>query len=653
MANSPAEITVIYPMIELRGDPIAPLRSWTREQTLARERYRVIAVFAEADRAQAAAMEPLLGPNDELLPVPDSSFPALMNAGTARARTPWLMMTEGHCIAQPGALDEVMRWIEANPDAQIGNFELIHISRNIVNRMVARWYDETLAQWRASPNWEHAISAGFALRASVLDEVGPMKPAFGAFAPFVQSARLHSRGVKVAHVPGAAVLHLDERSMAQFYDSTKRYARGEFIARSQIDSAFMERYFGDSHLWTNRARLDRETAGAMMRAMFVAVRTSPKRSAALAGAFASLLGEAVGGLRLRIALNRLMLAFYAMAIERLPIPDETHYRHFLRSHQRAVRLAQLQWLHENPMSPAAALAEGRRAVDELGPGDIVGVHGREEFQGRRFRWTEPVAMIRIAPRQTACELRLETGGIRGDPLASLIAVVIAGRALPGKYCTSDDKGTLTIHLPAAFAAGEPSACPSRPSPSSRCHNTVPVSVLGVAEITSSRKGCSQRTDHAPMELRQVLASSSREYDKPEEDHRSMKHAQPASMFTRGWNGWPSGVAGRYGARCSGGACEIARPGCRRERHSAGAGECARIKRLDQRSERHRQRGPGAGDPAAGHKPGDAAHGVAANRLANLAGAARGEDQTHAICNRQIPPRGQGNRPGTRGQSNRQ
>jgi hypothetical protein len=77
MANSPAEITVIYPMIELRGDPTAPLRSWTREQTLARERYRVIAVFAEADRAQAAAMEPLLGPNDELLPVPEPQLPGL------------------------------------------------------------------------------------------------------------------------------------------------------------------------------------------------------------------------------------------------------------------------------------------------------------------------------------------------------------------------------------------------------------------------------------------------------------------------------------------------------------------------------------------------------------------------------------------------
>jgi hypothetical protein len=87
MANSPAELTVIYPLIELREDTISPLRSWTRDQTLARERYRVIAVFAEADRAQAAAMEPLLGPNDELLPVPDRGFAALINAARGEDQT--------------------------------------------------------------------------------------------------------------------------------------------------------------------------------------------------------------------------------------------------------------------------------------------------------------------------------------------------------------------------------------------------------------------------------------------------------------------------------------------------------------------------------------------------------------------------------------
>src|SRR5436305_14962838 len=37
-----------------------------------------------------------------------------------------------------------------------------------------------------------------------------------------------------------------------------------------------------------------------------------------------------------------------------------------------------------------------------------------------------------------------------------------------------------------------------------------------------------------MELRHVLASSSRGYDKSGQDHRSMTHAQSVSMFSRGW-----------------------------------------------------------------------------------------------------------------------
>src|SRR5262245_26663807 len=273
MANSAPQITVIYPMIELRGDRISPLRSWTREQTLARDRYRVIAVFGEADRAQATAMEPLLGPNDELLPVPERGFAELLNAATARARTPWLVVTEGHCIAQPGSLDAVMRWIEANPDGQIGNFELTHLNDSIVTKLVARWYGDMLAQWSTPPNWPHAISGGFAIRASLLDEVGALEPAFEAFSPHVQSARLHSRGAKVMSIPGAAVLHLDERSMAEFCDSTARYTRGELIARSRIDPAFMERYFGNAYQWSNRTRLQRGTSLAMARALITAART--------------------------------------------------------------------------------------------------------------------------------------------------------------------------------------------------------------------------------------------------------------------------------------------------------------------------------------------------------------------------------------------
>ena len=453
MANTTAAITVIYPVYELRGDVVSPLRSWTREQTLVRDRYRVLAVCGETHREHAAVLQSLLGPNDELLQVPGRGYGPLLNAGCARVDTPWLVMTEGHCIAAPRCLEAVTRWIEANPDGQIGNFELTHLDDTVVTRLVARWYDDMLMQWSTPPNWPHAISGGFAIRASLLDQVGAMEPAFGAFSPHVQSASLHSRGVRVARVPGAAVLHLDERTMAEFYDSTARYARGELVARSRIDPVFMERFFGDAYCWSNRRRFRRATTLTLARALIGAARANPRRAAALAGAFASLLGETAAGLRLRIVLNRLALALDAMAIERLPMPDRWCWRRFLRSHQRTVRLTQLEWLQRNPVAATATgLSEGRWTIDQLGPDDIVGVHGLEEFGGHRFRWSEPVAMIRMAPRQTACELRVETGAIRGDPLRSLIAVAVAGRALPRQYCTSDDQGTLTIRLPAAFVA---------------------------------------------------------------------------------------------------------------------------------------------------------------------------------------------------------
>ena len=161
------------------------------------------------------------------------------------------------------------------------------------------------------------------------------------------------------------------------------------------------------------------------------------------------------------------------------------------------------------------------------------------------------------------------------------------------------------------------------------------------------------TNYAPWELWLRFPSSARGI---EMDQRQGITDEPrAACFdvVSRMDRRPSDVAGRYSTRSSGGACEIARPGCRRQRHSAGAGECARIKRLGQRSKRHRERGQGAGDPAAVDKSGDAVHRVAANGLPDLAGAARGEDQTHAICGSQIPPRGQGNGQGARGQGNRQ
>jgi hypothetical protein len=119
------------------------------------------------------------------------------------------------------------------------------------------------------------------------------------------------------------------------------------------------------------------------------------------------------------------------------------------------------------------------------------------------------------------------------------------------------------------------------------------------------------------------------------------------------HGRQSGITGRCARGSSGCAFEIARPGCRRERHSAGTGECARTQRLGQRSERRGQRGQSAGDTATSTHASYPVRGVPACRLANLAGAPSGQDQTDAICGIQIPRRGQGNGAGARQEDRRQ
>jgi hypothetical protein len=96
-----------------------------------------------------------------------------------------------------------------------------------------------------------------------------------------------------------------------------------------------------------------------------------------------------------------------------------------------------------------------------------------------------------------------------------------------------------------------------------------------------------------------------------------------------------GVAGLCGVGSAGGTRKIAGPGCRRQRHSSGACECARAERLGQRPERHRQCGQSAGVTAADHHSGYAAQRILCWWLPAFADAAGGQVPSDAICGIQI------------------
>ncbi len=117
-----------------------------------------------------------------------------------------------------------------------------------------------------------------------------------------------------------------------------------------------------------------------------------------------------------------------------------------------------------------------------------------------------------------------------------------------------------------------------------------------------------------------------------------------------------GIGERCGAFSSGSARKIASAGCRRERDSSGACECARTEWLGLRSERHRQCGQGARDTAANNNAGHPAHRIASCCLPNCAGAGSGQGATNAICGIEMAALGgasgcKGTRPAARPQDN--
>jgi hypothetical protein len=230
--------------------------------------------------------------------------------------------------------------------------------------------------------------------------------------------------------------------MRDHHADTADYVRGELEARSRNDPVFFGRYFGHAQTWANPLRHQRHVVRRMARGVVAAAMAQPKRTAELTALLRPLALEMVTGIAPRVALNRLAVAFDEFAVERLPLPAAWRWMRFLRAHARVVHLTQLEWIRHRKSRPALLPGLDRLPIERLVPDTVIGVHALEEHGGRPFRWTEPVALFRLAPSEDEHELRIETGGIRGDPLSSVIGVVADGHVLPRERLASDDEGTL-------------------------------------------------------------------------------------------------------------------------------------------------------------------------------------------------------------------
>jgi hypothetical protein len=435
-------IAVLVPLEDARGDVAKHLRTWTHGQTLDRDRFQVVIASDGGDEDGDRALEALLAAQDALVRVPGATLVDLWNAAAARAEAEWIVLTEAHCLGAPDCLAALARAVARDPTLDAASLDHGHQSENRGGVLGERWFRELGAAWDRA-DWRYLNFVGVAVRRSLFDAVGGLDAEVGLFSAPRLSARLHERGARVGHVADATVVHVHNESLRDHHELSADYARGECRFRAAHDPVYCERYFGYDGVWANRLGYRPEVARAIARDLLDALGRAAVRRRAdvpfLARELVRRLPASTAGARPRAAAEALLFRADELAAQRLPLPAEARYARFLRAQDRVVRVTRLRWLRDHVPAPDPPTPGcGGWAVSELDDAALVGAHALERDGRRTFRWTEPVALLRLVPPPGDHELVLDTAGMRGAPLSYVTGAYAGGRRVSRNRLDGDE-----------------------------------------------------------------------------------------------------------------------------------------------------------------------------------------------------------------------
>jgi hypothetical protein len=446
---STAEVAVIIPLEDPRGDIAEHIATWTRGQTLPRDRYQVV-VSADGEHPDfERGVAELLAPQDQLVIAPGASFTELYGAAAREARAPVLVITEAHCRAEPGCLAAVADAFAADADLAGVTFETRQSASNTVAELTERWMARALGAWDQA-GWPRLNFAGSAIRTDAYLRAGGLDPRLELYAPSLMSARLHQEGARFVHLEGAAVTHKLEEGIPEALAATRSFARGECVVRSEHDPEFCGRYFGSAGVWGRRLGYRPEIARTMARAIISAAWRSPRDSRWLARELVTRLPAVVGGTNPRGAWERATARWHQALAATAVLPIESRWASYQEAQERTVRSVQLRSAsNEDSLPPPLEASGGALRVERLDD-VLVGAHDVERLDGRPFRWTDPVTLLRLAPPAEGAVLRVETSGLRGAPLDYLQGIHLGGRRLPPALISGNAE-TLELRLPTEYS----------------------------------------------------------------------------------------------------------------------------------------------------------------------------------------------------------
>ena len=436
------DISVVFPLIFVRGPIRKCIRSWTKKQKLDRDRFAVVFVSPGDDPATETLVRELMGPHDQLVFADSKNLYALYDRGVRAARGRIALITESHCMASPRVLRDVVDRFERTGCAALCCRAATPKNDGYLADMEGMLFEEEVELWGAEGHWRKVHERGFAIRRDVYAEQGGFPHQYGWFAGRVFAARLREAGIDVDYARDIVILHYNSTHLSDIEEGSRSFAYGEMRFRQDADPAVAERYFGRVTELEEREELRPALARTWLRARLW--RLPQLRSSGLRE-LAEHCPTALFGLHWHIAKARLRV-WYGLAqfAARWPFGPQAGVDAFRDLwHNRMVRYHRLCYLRDEFLDAVPAPADRFDTALHFGLVRFYALERRDEITWRLSKPTSAVRFRAATPRPAS--LTLSTAPF-GDALPKRrLALFLDGqRLLPLEF--SDDGYRVTADL---------------------------------------------------------------------------------------------------------------------------------------------------------------------------------------------------------------
>lgn len=397
------------------------LRSWRDQAVVDPSEYEIVVAIEAGREDVASRCHDLLRTHDRLITARGENAMHYYEHGVRAAQGRLLLFTEDHVRADPGCVREVLAFFEGSR-ARAAFLRSDDISTNRFARHEAQLYARQLQEvWLKPGCWDRMHLRGCVIDRELLHAAGGFPWRYGLFCSRLLASRIHRLNEPIEYCQRALIYHVNTRSRRHLHHEVRSYVLGECKYREEQCRSDDELYSSMPEGWRRRDARSNELAHEPYKLIGKAVASRrsnrpafppPAGVARLLREAVRMLPEAVLGARASRWVSALVLMRARASYELMKRSRSRGVASFERLWNAMAEYERARYRAEHP-APAGKREDNDPAGTEASA-RYIGFHEREAWNGRSFRWSEPVAMLTLELEPGSYRFGIDTGGVRGQ-----------------------------------------------------------------------------------------------------------------------------------------------------------------------------------------------------------------------------------------------